>query len=85
MKSSYLEQVLAALPHVLSKHRCVEGFGLILQQPALVSGLVCCQIFEVWPSVALWIGRHTHTHTHTHTHQIPSASYLSELDIQSNF
>lgn len=62
MLFSYLEQVLCALLHVLSKHRGVEGLGLILQQPALVPGLVCGQIFEVWPSVALW--------THTRTHQI---------------
>lgn len=62
MLFSYLEQVLCALPHVLSEHWCVEGFGLILQQPPLVPGLVCGQIFKVWPSVALW---EAHTYTRT--------------------
>lgn len=56
---SYLEQGLAALSHVLRKHWCVESLCFILQQPALVPGLVRCQIFEVWPSVALW-GKQTH-------------------------
>lgn len=51
---SYLEQVLTALPQVLGEHWHVEGFGLVLQQPALVPCLICGKLFEVWSSVALW-------------------------------
>lgn len=49
----YLQEVLGALLQVLSEHWRVEGLALVLQQPALVAGLVCGQLFVVWPPVTL--------------------------------
>lgn len=59
---SHLKQVLCALPQVLGKHWRVEGLALILQQPALVAGLFCGQIFKVWSSVTLQGDIHKHVH-----------------------
>lgn len=57
---SYLEKVLGALLQVLGKHGRVEGLAFMLQQPALVPGLVCGQLLIVQPPVTL-----SHTHTHS--------------------
>lgn len=50
---SYLEKVLGALLQVLGKHGRVEGLAFMLQQPALVPGLVCGQLLIVQPPVTL--------------------------------
>lgn len=53
-EGTYLEKVLGALFQVLCKHWSIEGLALVLEQPALVPGLVCGQLFIVGPSVTLW-------------------------------
>lgn len=57
---SYLKEVLGSLPHVFCKHWRIESLCFILQQPTLIPGLVCCQIFKVRPSVTLEGGTDTY-------------------------
>lgn len=52
-KGIYLEKVLGALLQVLCKYWSIEGLALMFEQPALVPGLLCRQLFIVGPSVTL--------------------------------
>lgn len=52
-EGSYLEEVLGPLLQVLCKHGCIEGLAFMLEQPALVPGLVGGQLFIVGPPVTL--------------------------------
>ena len=57
---THLQEVLCALSQVLGQHRCVEGLGVVVEEPALVAHNVVVHLFEVGLAVGLWdLKKHT--------------------------